>query len=226
MCASARKPSCFSSNGKSSQRVGGPRLVGRCLSARRAYISMMRLGTRRGERWKGEINSGHVHYGTVSRAAQNHHWSVATRNKPAKAIDEVAPLLSRDGSQKLTLPVSLLCTFALNVVGRGLSVRLKGDSHESVRLIHQFESLKNGSLLTRRAGQARTAIRKIWLARQERVIRSIGWPRRNLAVVENGIAGRTTENPVRSASFWNRRGSHPDADSSIAISRDNTADYL
>jgi hypothetical protein len=45
-------------------------------------------------------------------------------------------------------------------------------------------------------------------------------------VVENGIAGRTTENPVRHASFRNRRSSHLDVDTNIADSRDNTADCL
>jgi hypothetical protein len=65
--------------------------------------------------------------------------------------------------------------------------------------IHQFKPLESGSLLAVRTRQILASRRKFRLARPQWIERLCQRPWRNLAVIENRIAGRTRENPVRHA---------------------------
>jgi hypothetical protein len=57
-----------------------------------------------------------------------------------------------------------------------------GKRTQSARLIHQFISLENGSLLAGRARQALASFRKFWLDRRERVERASQRPWWNFAI--------------------------------------------
>ena len=70
-----------------------------------------------------------------------------------------------------------------------------GKRTQSARLIHQFISLENGSLLALRARQALASIGKFWLARPERVVRKGPRSPWNLAVEKMGPAFGATEGP-------------------------------
>ena len=74
-----------------------------------------------------------------------------------------------------------------------------GKRTQSARLIHQFISLENGSLLAGRARQARQALasfRKFWLDRPERVERASQRPWWNFAICKMRPAFETTKNPL------------------------------